>query len=325
MLIGRETEIDATVTLVREHRIATIVGAGGVGKTRLAIEVGRRLLVEFEHGVYMADLAPVTDAAGVATAIAVALGVEAEFGEGASSDRRERLREFLRGRDALLILDNCEHVVALAAEMVEDLVGRCRELRVLTTSREPLMIAGEVLWPLAPLELQDAVELFIERARAVAPSFEVTRASPVTVRALCDRVDCLPLAIELAAARMRAFTPDDLLSRLDDRFRLLTAGARTAYPRQQTLRAVIDWSYDLLFDDERRVFERVSLFAGHFGVDGAEAVCTDATIGKDDVADLLARLLDRSLVTARRSPRWRRLPAPADARGVRPRTTRAIG
>ena len=131
VLIGRETEIDATVTLVREHRVATIVGAGGVGKTRLAIEVGRRLLAEFEHGVYMADFAPVADAAGVATAIAAALGVEVEFGEGASSNLRERLREFLRGRDALLILDNCEHVVALAAEMVEDLVGRCRELRVL--------------------------------------------------------------------------------------------------------------------------------------------------------------------------------------------------
>ena len=199
MLIGRETEIDATVTLVREHRVATIVGAGGVGKTRLAIEVGRRLLTEFEHGVYMADFAPVADAAGVSNAIAAALGVEVEFGEGASSNLRERLREFLRGRDVLLILDNCEHVVALAAEIVEDLVGRCRELRVLTTSREPLMIAGEVLWPLAPLELQDAVALFMERARAVAPSFEATRASPVTVRALCERLDCLPLAIELAA------------------------------------------------------------------------------------------------------------------------------
>ena len=154
-------EIDATATLVREHRVATVVGPGGVGKTRLAIEVGRPLLAEFEHGVYMADFAPVADAAGVANAIAAALGVEVEFGEGASSNLRERLREFLRGRDALLILDNCEHVVAIAAEMVEDLVGRCRELRVLTTSREPLMVAGEVLWPLAPLELEDAVALFM--------------------------------------------------------------------------------------------------------------------------------------------------------------------
>ena len=172
-LIGRTMEIDATATLVREHRVATVVGPGGVGKTRLAIEVGRTLLAEFEHGVYMADLAPVADAAGVANAIASALGVEVELGEGASSNLRQRLREFLRGRDSLLILDNCEHVVAIAAEMVEDLVGRCHELRILTTSREPLMVAGEVLWPLAPLELEDAVALFMQRARAVAPSFEV--------------------------------------------------------------------------------------------------------------------------------------------------------
>jgi predicted ATPase/DNA-binding SARP family transcriptional activator len=303
LLIGRATELDATFTLVREHRVVTIVGAGGVGKTRLAIEVGRRLLTEFAHGVYLADFAPVADAAGVSNAIAAALGVEAEFGEGASSDRRERLHEFLRGRDALLILDNCEHVVALAAEIVEDLVGRCGELRVITTSREPLMIAGEVLCPLAPLELPDAVALFMERASAAAPSFVATGATGATIRALCARLDCLPLAIELAAARMRAFTPDDLLSRLDDRFRLLTAGARTAFPRQQTLRAVIDWSYDLLFDDERRVFERASLFAGHFGVTAAEEVCAGETIRKDDVAELLARLVDRSLVTTRQSAR----------------------
>jgi predicted ATPase len=213
------------------------------------------------------------------------------------------LREFLRDRDTLLILDNVEHVIGFAAEIVEDLFGRCGELRVLATSREPLMIAGEVLRPLAPLELEDAVDLFMERARAVAPSFDVTPTSDMTVRSLCDRLDCLPLAIELAAARMRAFSPDDLLSRLDDRFRLLTAGARTAFPRQQTLRAVIDWSYDLLPDDERRVFERISLFAGYFGVEAAEEVCADAAIAKIDVAGLLARLVDRSLVTTRRSER----------------------
>ena len=297
-LIGRATEVDAAATLVREHRVATIVGTGGVGKTRLAIEVGRDLLPEFEHGVYMADFAPVADAAGVANAIATALGVDVELGEGASSNLRDRLREFLSGRDALLILDNCEHVVALAAQVVDDLISRCRELRVLTTSREPLMIAGEVLWPLAPLELEDAVALFLERARAIAPSFDATDSANTTVRALCERIDCLPLAIELAAARMRTFSPADLLTRLDDRFHLLTAGSRTAFPRQQTLRAVIDWSYDLLFDDERRVFERLSLFAGRFGISAAEAVCADEAIKEDDVAELLARLVDKSLVTA---------------------------
>ncbi len=303
MVIGRETEIDATTTLLRDHRVVSIVGTGGVGKTCLAMEVGRRLLTEFADGVFMADLAPVVDAVGVAAATADALGVEAEFGEGASSNLRERLREYLRDREALLILDNCEHVVAVVAELVEDLVGRCHQVRVLTTSREPLMVHGEVLWPLAPLEVGDAVALFSERARAVAPPVEASPASHATVRTLCERLDCLPLAIELAAARMRAFTPDDLLVRLDDRFRLLTAGTRTAAPRQQTLRAVVDWSYDLLFEDERRVFERVSLFAGQFGVVAAEDVCADATIDKGDVGELLARLVDRSLVTAQRSSR----------------------
>jgi predicted ATPase len=262
------------------------------------IEVGRRLLAEFEDGVYLAELAPVADAPGVSTAIAAAFDVEVEFGEGASRNLRARLVEFLDGRDTLLILDNCEHVVAEAALLVEHLVGQCRGLRVLTTSREPLMIAGEVLWPLAPLELDAAVALFMQRARAIAPSFEADDAVHTTVRALCERLDCLPLAIELAAARMRAFSPEDLLSRLDDRFRLLTIGARTAFPRQQTLRAVIDWSYDLLFDDERRLFERLSVFAGRFGLPAAEAVCADETIKKDEVADLVARLVDKSLVTA---------------------------
>ena len=163
------------------------------------------------------------------------------------------------------------------------------------------MIPGEVLWPLAPLELDAAAALFEERARGIVPSFNASDAAHATVRELCDRLDCLPLAIELAAARMRAFSPDDLLSRLDDRFHLLTVGARTAFPRQQTLRAVIDWSYDLLFDKERRLFERLSLFAGRFGVSAAEAVCADETIKEDEIAELLARLVDKSLVTASES------------------------
>ena len=166
----------------------------------------------------------------------------------------------------------------------------------------------------------------MERARAVAPSFEATDAARTTVRALCERLDCLPLAIELAAARMRAFSPDDLLSRLDDRFRLLTAGARTAFPRQQTLRAVIDWSYDLLFDDERRVFERLSALCGTLrGSRRPKRSAPTRRSSKDDVAELLARLVDQSLVTASAIRGCRRLPAAPDARAVRPRTARAIG
>ncbi len=302
-LIGRTTEIDATTTLVRRHRVTTIVGPGGVGKTRLAIEVGRSLLPDFDHGVYLADFAPVGDAAGVSMAIATALGVEAEFGAGAATSMLERSSEFLLDRETLLIFDNCEHVIGAAAHIVEHLLGRCRGLRVITTSREPLMIPGEVLWPLAPLELDDAVALFVERAQAAAPSFEASDVPTAVMRTICERLDCLPLALELGAARMRAFAPQDLLHRLDDRFRLLTTGMRTAFPRQQTLRAVIDWSYDLLFDDERRVFERLSLFAGHFGIPAAETVCAGGTIAKDDVAALLIRLVDKSLVSASQTGR----------------------
>ncbi len=203
-------------------------------------------------------------------------------------------------REALIVVDNCEHIIGEAARVVEHVLARCGTVRVLATSREPLMIAGEGLWPLAPLELEAAVALFETRAAAVAPGYDAAGAGD-TVRDICVRLDCLPLAIELAAARMRAFTPAALLGRLDDRFRLLTAGQRTAFARQQTLRAVIDWSYDLLFEREQRVFERVAVFAGSFTIAAAEAVCADEMVGTDDVAELLARLVDKSLVTSHRT------------------------
>ncbi len=299
-LVGRAAEIDATVNLVHHHRLVTIVGPGGVGKTRLAIEIGRTFLGQFRDGVWVIDLAPVGDPSDVATAVAAALGVETEVGAGAASTTLERLSEFLSGREALLVFDNCEHVVGESARITDQLLARCGALHVLATSREPLMIAGEALWPLAPLDLEDATELFVTRARAAAPAFglddDAGEQTARVVRAICERLDGLPLAIELAAARMRAFTPGDLLARLEDRFRLLTGGSRTAFPRQQTMRAVVDWSYDLLFDDERRVFERVSVFAGAFTITAAEAVCADDVIRADAVAGLLARLVDKSLV-----------------------------
>ena len=199
----------------------------------------------------------------------------------------------------LLLVDNCEHVIGEAAHVVEHLLGRCPAVRVLATSREPLMIAGEGLWPLAPLELEAAVALF-EARRARSHPRPTWHDAGDTARDICVRLDCLPLAIELAAARMRAFTPAALLARLDDRFRLLTAGQRTAFARQQTLRAVIDWSYDLLFESEQRVFERVSVFAGSFTLAAAEAVGADERVRPDDVAELLARLVDKSLVASHR-------------------------
>ncbi len=184
------------------------------------------------------------------------------------------------------------------ARVVDHLLARCAGLRILATSRESLAVAGELSWPLLPLALDDASELFMARVRAITPGLQADEASVATVRMICARLDGLPLAIELAAARMRAFTPADVLARLDDRFRLLTGGSRTAVPRQQTLRAVVDWSYDLLFDQERRVFERMSVFAGDCALGSAEQVCADDVIRRDDIADLLTRLIDKSLVIA---------------------------
>ena len=227
-------EIEATRELLEEHRVVTIVGPGGVGKTRLATEIGHRQLPTYHDGVWLADLAPVGDPADVAAAIGSALGVEVEHGPGAAATMLERLSEYLYGRELLLLLDNCEHVVAEVARIVAELVARNGRLHVLATSRESLAIAGEALWPLAPLALDDAIELFVVRARAVAPNFDLDDDFDA-VRTICAQLDGLPLAIELAAARMRALAPDDLLTRLDDRFRLLTAGSRAAPPRQQTL------------------------------------------------------------------------------------------
>ena len=297
-LIGRRPELDAVAAALRDSRLVTVVGVGGVGKTRLAIEVARSVLGGYRDGAWLVELAPVADASAVAAAIGAVLGVEPRSGPGATADMLQRLGEFLSRRQALLVLDNCEHVVAGAARIVDYLLGRCTDLRILATSREGLAVAGESLWPLLPLCPDDASELFMARARAIVPCFQADEGSKATVRMICARLDGLPLAIELAAARMRAFTPADVLARLDDRFRLLTGGSRTALPRQQTLRAVVDWSYDLLFDQERRVFERMSVFAGDCTLGAAEQVCADDAICRDDIADLLTRLVDKSLLIA---------------------------
>ena len=253
-LVGRTADLDAAANLVQRHRIATIVGTGGVGKTRLAVEVGRSLRERFADGVWLVDLAAAGASADVARTIASTLGAECEIRRNANTDLVARLVEFLTGRSALVVLDNCEHVVADVAPVVHELVARCGALHILATSREPLAVAGEALWPLAPLAPSDALQLFVARAADVAPGSCSDDETLATARGICQHLDGLPLAIELAAACMRVFTPADLLARLDDRFRILTAGPRTAAPRQQTLRAVVDWSHDLLGDDERTVF-----------------------------------------------------------------------
>jgi predicted ATPase len=286
-------------------RLVTLVGPGGVGKTRLAIETADRLADELPDGVWLVELAGVSDPSGLLPAVTAALGAgDTLTGTGRQAPTRaEDLVQALAGRAPLLILDNCEHLVAAVAQLSEALLGALGDLRILATSREALGVPGEHLQPVGPLEPADAAELLADRAAAVPGTYDP--GDPVTAelgRQLCERLDRLPLAIELAAARLRALPLPQLTERLDNRFRLLTGGARTALPRQQTLRAVVDWSYDLLFDDERRLFQRLAVFVGGCRLDAAEAVCADADVPADDVLDLIGRLVDKSLVEVRPEP-----------------------
>ena len=223
-----------------------------------------------------------------AAAISAAVGL---------TDPRQ-LDERIGDRELLIVLDNCEHVIATAAEIAEHLLRHCPRLRLLATSREGLRIGGEAIWPVPPLSAEDATSLFVARATAAGARLDVSDDLATTIAEICGRLDGLPLAIELAAARLRAFPPQQILARLNDRFRLLTGGSRTALPRQQTLRAVVDWSYDLLFDDEQRVFTRLSVLPGGCDLVTAQAVCADDGLGAFEVADIIQALVDKSLVHA---------------------------
>ncbi len=285
-LVGRDSERRDLATLMAEERFVTLVGPGGVGKTRLALEVGRAAAEDLSLGGCLVELAPVGDPAGVAPAIATALDLPDP----------NRLAEVIGERDVLIVLDNCEHVITAAAEVAEDLLERCPGLRLLATSREGLRVGGEIIWPVPPLAPDDAVHLFEARAKAAGATTALDEHDLIVD--ICARLDGLPLAIELAAARTRAFPITQIAARLNDRFRLLTGGSRTALPRQQTLHAVVDWSYELLFDDERRVFERISVFPGGCDLATAEVVCADETVASADIADHLGALVDKSLVVA---------------------------
>ncbi len=309
--VGRERELKEVGRLLATTHLLTLTGPGGTGKTRLALQLAAEDLESFAHGVWLVELASVTDPLLVPQTVAGVLGVPQQGGRPAS----EVLSDFLKPKKLLLLLDNCEHLIEDCAALASKLLRACPGLKILATSREPLGISGETIYRVPSLDLPDATErgaaqisgygairLFVDRAAAVKPNFRLTEGNAASVAQICARLDGIPLAIELAAARVKALSPEQIAIRLDDRFRLLTGGSRTALPRQQTLRALIDWSYELLAEPERLLLRRLSAFVGSWTVEAAEQVCGDRqppiSLDPSDVLDLLARLVDRSLVTA---------------------------
>jgi predicted ATPase/DNA-binding SARP family transcriptional activator len=297
--VGRDAELAQLREAVRASRLVTLTGPGGAGKTRLAVEAAAALRREHPDGAWLVELAGVTEPDGVVPAAAAALGAggAALASPQPAGSTTELIVRHLAGRSLVLVLDNCEHVIGAAAALTDTLVGAVPGLRLIATSREPLGIPGEVLIPVGGLAPAAAGELFVDRARAVRPGFTAGGPTARVIEDICRRLDGLPLAVELAAARLRALPLATLAERLDDRFRLLSRGARTALPRQQTLRAVVDWSYDLLFEDERRLFARLAAFTGGCGLTAAEAVCADDQVPASEILDVLSRLVDKSLVT----------------------------
>jgi predicted ATPase/DNA-binding SARP family transcriptional activator len=314
--VGRDDEVARIGKLLDEVRLVTLVGPGGAGKTRLATVAVTAILERVPDGVWLAELAPVTDPGDVPSAVLDAFGLRdatlVERNRPTNSvsrrDVTSRLLEVLSGRNTVLVLDNCEHVLDAAARLADDLLAQCPELRIVTTSREPLGIVGESLVAVPPLPqpatgatpeqalAHPAVRLFADRAVAVAPSFAVDAATVGPVIEIVHRLDGLPLAIELAAARLRSLSVDEVATRLSDRFRLLTGGSRTAMPRHRTLRAVVEWSWDLLSAQERLLAERLAVFAGDVSPVEAIAVCSDDALPDANVDELLMSLVDKSLL-----------------------------
>jgi len=308
--IGRQKEGTELKERITTTRLLTLTGAGGSGKTRLAIQVATDLIDQFHDGVWWVDLAPLIDEALVPHAVAQALGVR----EVPNQPLREMLITFLHHKQLLLVLDNCEHLIAACAHLADDLLTHCASVRMLATSREVLGIVGEMVYHVPTMALPtpqrltltdllleyEGIHLFVERACAVKSDFALTEQNAAAVLQICQRLDGLPLALELAAARTKVLTVEQIAERLNDRFNLLTQGSRTALPRQQTLRATIDWSYDLLPEDMRMLFRRLSVFAGGFTLEAAEGVCSEESLAPRALLDRLARLVDRSLVKVER-------------------------
>jgi predicted ATPase/class 3 adenylate cyclase len=304
--VGRERELADIRNQLGNTRLLTLFGAGGLGKTRLSLQVAAEVLDDYPDGVWFVDLAPMTDERLVPQAAASVLGVKEEAGRPVL----EALVKYVSDRKPLLILDNCEHLLHASAELATQLLQSGPNLKILASSREPMHVAGETTYhvpslsvpePLTTVTIQalaqyEAVRLFVDRARAVQPGFQIIDANSRAVVDICHRLDGIPLALELAAARMRALSVNEIASRLNDRFRLLTSGDRTALPRQQTLRASIDWSYALLTDDERALLRRLAVFAGGWTLHAAEAIGAAGAVAKADVLDLLTNLVEKSLV-----------------------------
>jgi predicted ATPase/class 3 adenylate cyclase/DNA-binding CsgD family transcriptional regulator len=297
--IGRKAEISTIREALADNRLVTLTGAGGSGKTRLALQVASDIATEFADGVWYVDLAPITDPQVVTVTVARALSLPDQPGQ----PTMDVLLRFVRDRRMLILIDNCEHLLDASAELVIALLGACPGLTVLATSREPIGVTGEVSWRVPSLSLEDeAIELFCDRARRTKPEFRVTGDNREIVTEICRRLDGLPLAIELAAARVRALSPNEILDSLRDQFRLLTGGARTAVRRQQTLRASVDWSHDLLSESEKVLFRKLAVFFGGFDVDAAQAVAAGADTERYQVLDQLTLLVDKSLVVAEDGP-----------------------
>lgn len=304
--IGREHEIAEVKRLLATTRLLTLTGAGGCGKTRLALRAAEGLLDEYPDGVWFVDLAPLTEPALVPQTVASIFDLR----ESAEAPVGNVLENYLRTKNLLLVLDNCEHLIEACAQLSDTLLRACPNLKILATSRETLNIAGETTLGVPPLSLPDpkqlptiealkqfeSIQLFAARAGATEPHFQLTNSNAPAIAQICQRLDGMPLAIELAAARVKSIGVEQIAARLDDRFRLLTRGSRTALPRQQTLRATIDWSHDLLPEQERILFRRLSVFAGGWTLPAAEQVTGQDGISPNEVLDLLTRLADKSLV-----------------------------
>lgn len=304
--IGRENEIAEVKQELESHRLVTLTGSGGTGKTRLSLQVAADLLDHFDHGVWFVELAPLTDPDLIPQTILSAIGIS----EQANKTALEILKEYLHEKKVLIVLDNCEHLIEASAKVTNTLLNAAPNLKVLTSSREALGVKGELSYPVPSLSLPDpkhlpvikqlsqyeAVRLFIDRTLLVAPHFDVDKDNAPFITQICYRLDGIPLAIELAAARIKMMSVEQISARLDDRFRLLTGGARTALPRHQTLRALIDWSYDILSDNERLLLRRLSVFAGGWTLEAAEEVCSGNGIEVYEILDLLTQLVNKSLV-----------------------------